>query len=248
MTEIKLFDKPQFHDAEFYSGLGLADHINQRGHRERLLLTLFEVGRLIIKEGVKTIADWGAGNGGLLSEVKKLFPAIVSFGYDLLPANVEHAREVLGVDVTLVDFTKDECAVGDLVIVSEVLEHLVDPHGLLRKFYANEKVKWVIASSPATETVEAHWPYHLYIWDLEGYAVMFSGAGWGVFKHFAWGGGQFVVAGRGEHEDPNLPPLAQRAKRLVADMPRRTGGRLPDTADFLEAFRDELSPKLDKRR
>lgn len=198
VAEIKLFDKPQFHDLAFYSTLEMADHLHQPGHRERLLLTLFDIGTLIIREGAKSIADWGAGNGGLLSELKRMFPDIPAWGYDLLPANVEHAQLKLGVDVKLVDFTQVDCEVGEVVVLGEVLEHLVDPHGILRKLYGTDGVNWLVASSPFTETVENHWPFHLWIWNEGDYPGIFNAAGWRVEKWYYWGGGQFVVAGRPE--------------------------------------------------
>jgi trans-aconitate methyltransferase len=194
--EYKLFDVPKFHDKAFYATLGMADHINQPGHRERLLLTFFEVGKLIICEGVNHVADWGAGNGGLLHEIKRMFPQITSFGYDILPANVEHARNVLGVDVELHDIVNERCAMGRITIMSEVLEHLVDPHGMLRKLYDMGLADWVIASSPSAETLEHHWDYHLWIWTEQSYRDMFLDAGWRVTKFYEYGGTQFIVAAR----------------------------------------------------
>src|SRR5882762_7915860 len=96
MAEYKLFGVPQFHDKSWYESREAADHINDPSHRIRLLEALRLIYHIIEHdnaplEPLSTLADWGAGNGGLLSEFKKNDHGMKYFGHDLCPANVEYA-------------------------------------------------------------------------------------------------------------------------------------------------------------
>jgi hypothetical protein len=68
--------------------------------------------------------------------------------------------------------TRDVPRWGELTVLTEVLEHLADPHGTLQWVAAN--THWVVASSPHDETPEHHGPEHAWAWDMEGYAAMFE--------------------------------------------------------------------------
>jgi 2-polyprenyl-3-methyl-5-hydroxy-6-metoxy-1,4-benzoquinol methylase len=143
---------------------------------------------------VKTITDFGCGNGGLMRKIKQNFPSVEIWGYDLCPANVQDAKDK-GSDVELVDFVLEEnLKYPEAVICTEVLEHLVDPDAFLKKLLDNG-VKYVIASSPNYETPTSHEEYHLWVFQGNSYADMFTEIGWEVIKHeksvF-----QFVVAKR----------------------------------------------------
>ena len=198
--EFKLFSTPQFHDAQFYADREVADHIHQPGHRERLLEAVEQVCSLY-EPGV-TVADLGAGNGGLLSELKKRLPGAKTWGYDLSPKAVEYAREVYGVAVTLRNITESfGYEPGHIVILTEVLEHLVSPHYFVRTLRCRggeHGAQYVIASSPAAETPDHHYEFHLWAWTGDSYAQMFERAGWEVLRHYVRAdcGTQFVVAGR----------------------------------------------------
>src|ERR1700689_5270375 len=94
--ECKLFTKPQFHAEEFYRDREVADHINQPMHRERLLEVRDLIVHLVATRNILSIADYGAGNGGLLSELKRCLENtnVRMWGYDLSPKAVRHAQEV----------------------------------------------------------------------------------------------------------------------------------------------------------
>jgi hypothetical protein len=201
-VEFKLYgDTPHFHDAAFYAGREVSDHIHEPGHRPRLLESLALVDDILTRQDLemKSLADWGAGNGGLLSEIKKAHPELAAWGYDLSPKAVEYARQVYGVDVQLLDIVNDEPKRGEIVVLTEVLEHLVNPHQMVESLLHDpplDECRWVVASSPAFEDFQRHYEYHLWCWTADSYAQMFERAGWIVRRSFvrAEAGTQFVVA------------------------------------------------------
>jgi len=205
MAEFKLFGTPQFHDAAWYQSREAADHINDPSHRIRLLEALRLIHHIIEREDLelKTLTDWGAGNGGLLSEFKKNDHGMKYWGYDLCPANVEYGIEKYGVDVKLVDIVEGDPVIGEITVLTELLEHLVSPHDLLERLLhpmnTDEGVaecRWIVASTPGFEDFQHHYIYHLYAWTGDSFAQMFSRVGWYVTRHFtrAEAGTQFVVA------------------------------------------------------
>jgi len=210
MAEFKLWTgESVYHSPEFHADRGVADHINEPGHRERLVEALTRVGELVsIHPSIKTLSDWGAGNGGLLHEIGRQYPQLKCWGYDLMPKNVEYARAIYDADVTYQDFTdlKSNCRAGDVMILTEILEHLVRPHNLLLHLRLAAPAKpafqplprFVIASSPAFETPDKHYEYHQWAWTGESYGKMFERAGWQVRMHYviAACGTQFVIAER----------------------------------------------------
>ncbi len=178
----KTFDKPHSHDAEWYKDRELADHINQPHHMGRLYNAYSLLEEIMAQEEIKTIADFGCGNGGLMRKIKENFPSVEIWGYDLAPSNVEDALSK-GSDVTLKDFViESDLKYSQVVICTEVLEHLVDPDAFLKKLLDNG-VKYVIASSPNYETPTSHEEYHLWVFQGNSYAEMFEQVGWEVVKH-----------------------------------------------------------------
>lgn len=196
MAEYKLFDAvPKHVGAEWHKDREMADHINERGHRERLLQTAAIVQQELMLEGYKSVSDWGAGNGGLLHELKKHYPDVKMWGYDLMPENIRHARHVYNADVSMLDIVDDEPKQGDIIVLTEILEHLVDPHGLIKCL---GRGRMVVASSPAFEDHQRHYEFHLWAWTGESYAKMFERAGFYIINHFVLAscGTQFVVASK----------------------------------------------------
>ena len=182
---------PECATPEWYAGRERAPHVDQRAHRPRLVMAAMMVGA-VWQDGF-TVSDMGAGDGGLL----QLLDGISSdnkWGYDLQPSNIDGAQE-RGVNVMLGDVLGGEVRWGDVVVVTEMLEHLVDPHG----FVANipDTVSFVVASSPINETDRHHYEFHLWAWDAAGYANLFTGQGWSVVDHRQVGPYQVLCASRG---------------------------------------------------
>ena len=194
--EWKLFDGDthEFETREWYADREAAHHLEQSEHRERLL-RVFEMSMTLSAVlPVKTISDLGCGDGGLLylMQGNKDFKC---WGYDLAPNNVKHAQDVRGVDVRYTDFKSDSTIeYGDLTIMSEVLEHLTNPHEVLRELPSDH----IIISSPLNENDVDHYEFHLWAWDWEGFEALVEQAGYKVIYHENCNWSQIIVASRVE--------------------------------------------------
>jgi len=180
----KAFIKPHSHDVEFYKDLELADHINQEGHRPRLMQVLDYLTELVSEDSTLDICDFGCGNGGLIREIEAKLPNKI-WGYDLLPANVKDAHEKGNSNnISYKDFINEEkdLIYPDVAICTEVLEHLVDPDTFLKKLL-NNNVQCIVASSPDYETPNYHAPFHLWVFNGDSYKEMFEQSGWKVILH-----------------------------------------------------------------
>lgn len=155
---------------------------------------------------IATLSDWGAGNGGLLHELRQTLDFIPDgsvpldtkprmWGYDLCPDNVRYGVEKYGLDLKLMNVVSSEPEAADVVVLTEFLEHLVNPHELLGKLGAT-LTRWLVASTPGFEDYQNFYPYHLWAWTGDSFAQMFERIGWKVKRHFtvAECGTQFLVA------------------------------------------------------
>ena len=187
--------------AEWYEGREHAPHLEQPAHTVRLQETADTVARLVAaangeNPAIKSIVDFGCGDGGLLSLLARL--DIPSWGYDLQRNNVRYGIETRGVDTRYRDFTSEEdLDWGDLAVITECLEHLDDPHGLVRRL--GEHCKYLVASSPAFETPTSHDACHAWVWDVDGYRELIRQGGFRVLTHRVVGayGFQILAAARG---------------------------------------------------
>ena len=182
MAEWRLFEEgtvPECTTAEWYLGRERAPHLEQAGHRDRLLKAdKFIVSLFHAYPELTSVVDLGCGDGGLLSLLKA--QAIRGWGYDLSPAAVAGARE-RGVDAEQLDVVArmDMVRWADLAVTTEMLEHLVDPHRFLRRLACTA----VVASSPVFETDLSHYEFHTWAWDIRGYLDLFEQAGFSVVRH-----------------------------------------------------------------
>lgn len=187
MAEYKLFegDTAPFTDSEFYRDREAAHHLEQGGHTERLVLAgeyvKYAFDQMSLDQyATPTVSDLGCGDGGLLQHLRDTY-GIIGWGYDMQPSNVNHAQNTRKVDVRLTDFGASNVQYGDIVVMTEVLEHLSDPHGTLRSI--PDSTTYLIASSPFHETRDAHYEFHNWAWDDEGYDALLEQAGFTVVKH-----------------------------------------------------------------
>ena len=173
--EWKLFNgtDPEFAKADWYQDIESAHHLEEDHHRDRLLAA-FDMVNVAIKMGGRTVVDLGCGDGGLLQLLKE--NNIKSWGYDLMPKNIDYSVNVRGVDARYTDFKNDEIEYADIAVMTEVLEHLEDPHGTVK----NIPSKFLIASSPYNETDQHHYEFHLWAWDNQGYKDLIVQGGYEV--------------------------------------------------------------------
>ena len=172
--EWKLFDKPHSYTAAWYATLPLADHLNQQGHALRIYVAAAYAAWYVRFRGATSVGDFGAGNGGLLDSIKGLLPAPVRmWGYDLLPDNVRDAQ-ANGRPVTLCNFLTEKVEWPQLLLLTEVVEHLVDPVAFLRSVPSGT---YVIATVPNYENDMQHFEHHLWAWDMGGFMDLFMRSG-----------------------------------------------------------------------
>jgi 2-polyprenyl-3-methyl-5-hydroxy-6-metoxy-1,4-benzoquinol methylase len=179
----KTFDKPHSHDAEWYKDREVADHINQGDHRPRLMQVKDYVIGLVGNDETITIADFGCGNGGLMREIQKELPNNKIWGYDLCPANIEDSHQKGNTEnIKYLDFVNEDVEFPNVVIATEVLEHLVDPDAFIKRLLDNG-VEYIVASSPDYESPSYHAPFHLWVFNGDSYKEMFEQQGWKVLEH-----------------------------------------------------------------
>jgi hypothetical protein len=191
--EARLFPEgtvPECTTAEWYAGREAAPHLEQAGHRDRLLRAAMYVQYLANERGVRSVVDLGAGDGGLLSLLAR-DARLECWGYDLCPANVEAAAR-RGVGVALLDVVDQEPRWADAAVATEMLEHLLDPHGFLRRVASH--CRYLVASSPWDEGPDYHYAFHTWAWDVLGYRRMVEDAGWTVLYHEPCGRYQVLTA------------------------------------------------------
>jgi Methyltransferase domain len=188
MAEYRFYDADKVAPVstyEFHAGRPRAPHLEQEMHRTRLMT----VSRIINDANPRSVVDLGCGDGGLLSLLNASIPA---WGYDFQPANAEGWQQ-RGVVAHQLDFVahSDQITWAELVVVTEVLEHLDNPHGMLELI--SHQARYIVASSPYGETIEQHADEHAWGWDYNGYQEMFD-RHWIVTSHFLQGWCQILTA------------------------------------------------------
>ena len=81
---------------------------------------------------------------------------------------------------------------GDVAVVTEVLEHLSDPHGALR--WIAEHSPLLVASSPWNEDDVTHDECHAWAFDRDGYRALVEQAGYELIGEDDVGRFQVVLA------------------------------------------------------
>jgi 2-polyprenyl-3-methyl-5-hydroxy-6-metoxy-1,4-benzoquinol methylase len=194
-VEWKLFDG-DFHEyatAEWYEPRESAHHLEEEGHVHRLEKALEHALSVENNDtGATTLSDLGCGDGGFLQALRDSGSNLRAWGYDLAPNNIQYAQQVRGVDARYTDFKNDDIVYGDITVMTEVLEHLVDPYDTLESLPS----RYIIASSPNNETDKSHYEFHLWAWDAEGYTNLFNECGWNVIHSDSIGWSQVVLATR----------------------------------------------------
>lgn len=184
---------PEYSTPEWYAGRERAPHVDEALHRPRLMVAAELVRQYAYQWNAHTVSDLGAGDGGLLQLLAG--DDLECWGYDLQQSNVDGAAE-RGVDVTLADVFNDQITIGQIVVCTEMLEHLVDPHRFVGWLHDGTLARALVASSPHTETAEDHYGFHLWAWDCQGYKEMIESGGWRVTTIRTTGMFQVVLAVR----------------------------------------------------
>lgn len=200
MAEWKLFDGDAAHVSsfEFHEHRERAPHLEQGVHQGRLYKAYDFVREAVDRvEGRTTVPasviDLGCGDGGLLSLISRL-PWVNSWGYDFQPSNEQGWRErnVKGYALNFVD-EFENVGQADVYVMTEVLEHLTNPHKMVQQLSERGRIQ-LVASSPFTEWQFSHDECHAWAWDQDGYVALMQSAGLKVIRHETVGMFQVIHA------------------------------------------------------
>jgi 2-polyprenyl-3-methyl-5-hydroxy-6-metoxy-1,4-benzoquinol methylase len=212
MREDKLFKGPvaDVSTEEFHRERERADHWSQGHQRPRMEMALRFI-RIAVESSPVTypkLSDLGCGDGGMLAQVQAQFPEMECWGYDFQPSNVRAAVEERGLNVQEMDvfntypFSEHGdrksgiVRIGQIVVMTEVLEHLSNPHNALHRLHHQGKAEYIIASSPHGEHRDSHDACHAWAWDEEGYERIFRETGWSIARHEIVDWSQVILARR----------------------------------------------------
>lgn len=205
MGEWKLFDSdvPHVSTFEFHKDRARAPHLDQPHHRPRLdrardLVLQAAEGEVSVQafaDGPVTVSDLGCGDGGLLSLLGE-HPGIEAWGYDFQPSNAAGwaERDVVATAYDVFGADRERIRLGRVAVVTEVLEHLADPHGAVR--WIGQSARWIVASSPWQERPSRHDECHAWAWDLAGYQALIRQGGFGIEVHDRVGPFQLILGRR----------------------------------------------------
>lgn len=194
--EARLFDPlnpPEWLDPLWWVDQPHVNHIDNRVHQARLQSAADTAMRLArqFTEPDHLICDIGSCDGGLLELIA---PEFFAFGYDVIANSIAYGRHIRGVDLRYGNVTADPTLpLAPVVVCTEMLEHLEDPHGFL-EYLRTREVEYAVFSSPHSETAEYHEWNHAWAWDREGYAKMITDAGWEIVSHIDVEWSQQIVA------------------------------------------------------
>jgi len=165
---------------EFHEHRERARHLEEGAHRDRLIMARDLVAQFCSGRHMTFVADLGCGDGGLLQLLGEM-PTINAHGYDFAPANAAGWTE-RNVEAYALDFVNELHFVPyvDLYVLTEVLEHLEDPYGLLVSL--RERKGALVCSSPWIEHEGSIDGCHNWAWDVEGYTAMLSACGFNVIR------------------------------------------------------------------
>jgi hypothetical protein len=192
--EWRLFDGavPHVSTAEFHADRERARHLEQPIHRPRLIRAatfIFDAANLT--QCPVTVSDLGCGDGGLLSLIQGRVADC--WGYDFAPANAEGwaERGIRAEPLDVFGADRDRVKFGDITAVTEVLEHIADPHGAVA--WIGEHSRFVVASSPWDERPWVHDECHAWAWDLRGYRALMERGGFRILRHEQVGRFQIIL-------------------------------------------------------
>lgn len=163
------------HPPEYFA---IRDNFEWADHAARTLVTAGLVAWL----APDFIWDPACGDASILEAAYKLRPFQQAFLGDISIPQIEALKVSFPHQKSVMDLTKDrEIFVAatfknNCLVLTEVLEHLEDPDGVLRQ--AREAFSSLVASSPIGDPELGRNHEHLWAWDEEGYEEMLRGAGW----------------------------------------------------------------------
>ncbi len=145
-------------------------------HRGRTLVTASLIAWL--RPG--TVMDPACGDASIVEAAIRLFP-MKAYLADISEPNIKRlsGHETMCTDINL---AIDAFPEVDVMVLTEILEHLPDPDAVLRA--SRNKAKYLIASSPEMRPGQNdNNPEHLWQFDHQGYEAMLVDAHWKVQQY-----------------------------------------------------------------
>jgi 2-polyprenyl-3-methyl-5-hydroxy-6-metoxy-1,4-benzoquinol methylase len=125
----------------------------------------------------ETVCDPACGDGSIVEAAHQLSWIETAYLSDISKPNIERVKllDVAGDLVADVGNALDMMVDADVIVLTEILEHVEDPDSLVRE--ARVHGKYLVASSPLNETSSGN---HEHIWGFskQDYSDMLTGAGW----------------------------------------------------------------------
>lgn len=149
-------------------------------HRVRALVT----GAIVASLRPGTVMDPACGDASIVRYANDLSHIAKAYLADISRSNIENLSLAIENSVRLADI---ETAIRDfprvdVVILTEILEHLEDPNSVLA--HAHVKGHALVASSPEMRPGQVdHNPEHLWMFDRDGYRQMLTESGWEVTNY-----------------------------------------------------------------
>jgi hypothetical protein len=191
VAEWRLFDgdPPAFCDPEHLRGQPWMRLEHQPGFKQRADMVAALVRETAATAGAASITDLGCGDGSLLAMLADV--DCPKWGYEIGDGDVTAGR-LRGLDIRQASILDSgQLEYGELLIASEVLEHLADPEGFLRGLPGG----LLVVSSPSMETGDWHNEIHAWAWDFEGYWDLVRRSGWMVSQQVECDGGLNTFGG-----------------------------------------------------
>lgn len=160
----------KFTDSELaivYNGYDSSQWMN---HRFRVDLSASIINRMIDEWPIESVADLAVGDGRIIGQLLEVHRVV----YDIAEANIDNLSIECEKTVADIDTSSVEMPEVDLVILSEILEHIENPDQILKN--VRSKTKYIFISTPLNEGIHVN-PQHYWVWDDEGVGKMIEEAG-----------------------------------------------------------------------
>ena len=157
-------------------------------HRLRTLVTASAIAWV----EPRSVLDPACGDGSILTAALRLRPIDHVYLNDISTPNIDTLKIAAGLTLAMAGAKLSnlpaqellETITGevDLIVLTEILEHLDDPDALLR--LAATKARFLVASSPEMRPGQVDQnPEHLWMFDRDGYRGMLAKNGWRIVQY-----------------------------------------------------------------